>query len=86
MTGEMLESEASNDTIMCPSDLDTPTVVGRYNHFGVAAIPCSRIENLIPCGDNVESLTIEIFLAKGPLKLYNVYNRLECGVLAIGKV
>ena len=51
-----------------------------------ATIPCFRIENPIHCGDNVEVLAVEIHLAGGRLKLYNIYSRPDSRSLDISEV
>ena len=51
-----------------------------------ATIPCSAIADAPHCGEDVESLAVEIQLAGGPLKLYNVYSRPHCSSLDISQV
>ena len=51
-----------------------------------ATIPCSAIADAPHCGEETESLAVEIQLAGGPLKLYNVYSRPGCSSLDISQV
>ena len=51
-----------------------------------ATIPCSRVDNPLSCGEGVEVLAVEIQLAQGPLRLYNVYSRPACGNLDMSEV